>query len=114
NVNSHESALREKKSVLTGASGDTDSLARVVDAQSVRAGRPGHINGDKATLSEKKAVERAPVIGEETDDVAVIVDPKRGSQDSARKRDAGESSLREEKRVVANSVAEVPNDLARV
>src|SRR5713226_9159506 len=110
NVNSHESALGEKKSVLTGASGDTDNLTGVVDVQSICAGRTRHINGNKAPLSEKKAMECAPVLGVETDDVAVIVDPKRSSQDGARNGDAGEPSLRQEKRVVANSVPEMPDD----
>src|SRR5438876_2448044 len=114
NVNRHESALGEQKSVLTGASGNTDNLTGVVDVQSVCAGRTRHIYGDKAPLSEKKAMECAPVTGEGTDDVAVIVDPKRSSQDGTRNGDAGEPSLRQEKCVVADSVAEVPDDLARV
>src|SRR5438128_1253561 len=84
NVNNHESALREEKSVLTGASGGTDNLTGVVNVQNVCAGRTRHINGDKAPLSQKKAMECAPVTGEDTDDVAVIVNPKRSSQEGTR------------------------------
>jgi hypothetical protein len=64
-----------------------------------------------AAVSEKKAVKCTPVIGERTDDVAVIVDPKLSRQEGTWNGDAGEPSLRQKKRVVADSVAEVPDDL---
>src|SRR4030095_682426 len=95
NVNSHEPPAGEQKSVLTGASGDTDNLTGVVNALGVRAGSPRRINGDKTAPGEKKAVKCGSVIGERTDNVAVIADAKRRSHASAWNGDAGEPSLRQ-------------------
>jgi hypothetical protein len=70
--------------LLSGASRDTDNLTRVVDALSVRTRGTRYINGEKATVSEKKTVKYPSAIGERTDNIAVIVDAKRSSQDGAR------------------------------
>src|SRR5437879_11698495 len=74
---------------------------------------PGTSNGEKATLAEKKATEWPPV-SEETDDVAVIVDTKRRSQDSPLDADAGEPCGRQQKPIVAAGVAKMSDDLLPV
>ena len=79
---------------------DTRNLTGIVDAQRGCVRRARHINGEKATLAEKKATEWPPV-SEETDDVAVIVDTKRRSQDSPLDADAGEPCGRQQKPIVA-------------
>ena len=110
----HQLALREQKSTQSGAVRNPDNLTRVVDALSVRTGSTRYIDGEKAAVSEKKAVKCAPVIGERTDDVAVIVDAKRSSQEGSRNCDAGNPSRRQEKPVVAGGIPEVSHDLTLV
>lgn len=85
---------REEKSALSSTPADADNLTRIVDALSVRTGSVRHINGDKAALGEKKSVKCAPVTRERPDNIAVIVDAKRSSEESAWNDDAGEPSLR--------------------
>ena len=53
-----------------------------VDAQRGCVRRARHINGKKATLAEKKATEWPPVC-EETDNIAMIINPKCRSQNRA-------------------------------